>query len=276
MKTCIYQICYSPETFAHIPDGFLTLDYRKNEREDWREYWPIRQFLKSNHLSDDTLYGFMSPKFQQKTGLQHRDIERFLDSNYQQHDVVSFSPFWDLSSIFKNIFEQGDFFHPGLTDTCQEFADLHMAGINLRESITHSQNNIFCNYFLAKKSFWMAWLELGDFLFEEAENQHSALGKKLCDTTTYGVQSLPMKIFVQERLATICLLANKNFSCLSYSPFNLGSSTTPFNQFMRESVISDALKIAYVQTQEQGYLREFSTLRNEIIESLQKPKEVLI
>jgi hypothetical protein len=135
---------------------------------------------------------------------------------------------------------------------------------------------ILVHYFLAKKSFWMAWLELGDFLFEEAENQHSALGKKLCDTTTYGVQSLPMKIFVQERLATICLLANKNFSCLSYSPFNLGSSTTPFNQFMRESVISDALKIAYVQTQEQGYLREFSTLRNEIIESLQKPKEVLI
>jgi hypothetical protein len=276
MKTCIYQICYSPETFAQVPDGFLTLDYRENERADWREYWPIRQFLRSNHLSDDTLYGFMSPKFQHKTGLKHEDIQLFLNSNYQQQDVVSFSPFWDLSSIFKNIFEQGDFFHPGLTDTCQEFADAHIAGINLRDSITHSQNNIFCNYFLAKKSFWMAWLELSDFLFEEAENSQSKLAKSLCETTTYGIQRLPMKIFIQERLATICLLANKHFSCLSYSPFNMGASTTPFNQFLRESVISDALKIAYTQTQEHSYLREFSTLRNEIIESLQKPREILI
>ena len=122
----------------------------------------------------------------------------------------------------------------------------------------------------------MAWLELSDFLFEEAENSQSKLAKSLCETTTYGIQRLPMKIFIQERLATICLLANKHFSCLSYSPFNMGASTTPFNQFLRESVISDALKIAYTQTQEHSYLREFSTLRNEIIESLQKPREILI
>jgi len=274
MKTRIYQICYSPETMANVPEGFLVLDNLKNERADWREYWPIRQFLKNNYLSDDVLYGFLSPKFPQKTGLNHENIQDFLNTHYSDQDVVSFSPFWDLSSIFKNVFEQGDFFHAGLTEACQAFSDIHLAGIDLRDSITHSQNNIFCNYFLAKKSFWLEWLELGELLFEEAENRRTELSKKLCATTTYGAQNLPMKIFVQERLATICLLTNKKFSCLSYSPFNMGSSTTPFNQFMRESVISDALKIAYTQTQEYSYLREFSSIRDGIIESLAKPKDI--
>ncbi len=268
MKTRIYQICYSPETLANVPDGFEVLDNLKNERADWREYWPIRQFLLSNYLSDDVLYGFMSPKFPQKTGLQHQDIQEFLNTNYRGQDVVSFSPFWDLASIFKNVFEQGDFFHPGLTDACQAFADAHVCGINLRDAITHSQNTVFCNYFLAKKSFWHQWLELGELLFKESENQESDLARQLNETTTYGAQSLPMKIFVQERLATICLLANPSMNCLAYSPFEIGASTTPFNQFLHEAVLSDALKIAYSQTQQHSYLREFSDLRNNIIQSL--------
>lgn len=270
MKTRIYQICYSPETLANVPEGFLVLDNLKNERSDWREYWPIRQFLRSNHLSDDVLYGFMSPKFPQKAGLSHEGVQQFLNDHYQGQDIVSFSPFWDLVSIFKNVFEQGDFFHPGLTDACQAFADAHVSGMDLRNAITHSQNTVFCNYFLAKKSFWLQWLELGELLFNESESQHSKLAQQLNDSTTYGVQSLPMKIFVQERLATICLLANPSMKCLAYSPFEIGASTTPFNQFLREAVLSDALKIAYSQTQQHSYLREFSEIRNNIIESLGK------
>ncbi|MEY4341763.1 MAG: hypothetical protein RL541_1267 [Pseudomonadota bacterium] len=274
MKTRIYQICYSPETMANVPDGFLMLNNVKNERADWREYWPIREFLRSNHLSDDVLYGFMSPKFGQKAGLQYQDIQKFLNENYSGQDVVSFSPFWDLVSIFKNVFEQGDFFHPGLSDTCQLFADAHVSGLNLQDSITHSQNTIFCNYFLAKKSFWLEWLALGELLFHESENQQTELSKKLNDTTSYGVQNLPMKIFVQERLATICLLANPKIKCLAYSPFEIGASTTLFNQFLREAILSDALKIAYSKTQQHSYLREFSSIRNEIIATLARTGEV--
>ncbi len=268
MKTRIYQICYSPETLTNVPEGFLVLDNLKNERTDWREYWPMRQFLLSNYLSDEVLYGFMSPKFMQKTGLNHQQVESFIQANYRGQDIVSFSPFWDLTSIFKNVFEQGDFFHPGLTNACQAFADAHIAGLDLRDAITHSQNTVFCNYFLAKKSFWLEWLKLGELLFNEAENQQSELAKILNESTTYGVQSLPMKIFVQERLATICLLANPKMECLAYSPFLIGASTTPFNQFLRESILSDALKMAYSNTEQGSYLQAFSEIRNNIIESL--------
>ena len=274
MKTRIYQICYSKETLANVPVGFLVLDNVANERPDWREYWAIRNFLLNNYLSEDTLYGFFSPKFNSKTNFDNEKIQAFLLSNYKNQDVVSFSPFWDLMSIFKNVFEQGDFFHPGLTDACQMFADQHLTGIDLRNAITHSGNTIFCNYFLAKKSFWIEWLALGEILFAVSEDAQTELAKKLNDETSYGEQHAPMKVFVQERLATICLLMNNEFKCLNYSSFEIGASTTPFNNFYHEAVISDALNRAFTQTENHSYLNEFSNLRDRIIQKLSQPIQV--
>lgn len=274
MKTQIYQICYSEETFAQVPEGFLALDNRDNVRSDWREYWPMRNFLLNNHLSDDVLYGFLSPKFSSKTLLSHAGIQAFLSSHYQQEDVVSFSPFWDLCAVFQNIFEQGDFFHPGLASACQAFSQEHAAGLDTTGAITHSQNTIFCNYFLAKKSFWLEWLDLGEKLFACAERNSGPLSESLNQTTSYGVQQLPMKIFVQERLATMVLLANARFSCLAYSTFNTGPSTTPFNQFLNESIISDSLKISHDRTGHALYLNQFGLMRDAIISKLSASKQV--
>jgi hypothetical protein len=268
MKTSIYQICYSAETLAEVPEGFKLLDNTANERPDWREFWAIRNFLKNHYLSEDTLYGFLSPKFKSKTSLDNAKIQAYLAENYSGQDVISFSPFWDLMSIFKNVFEEGEFFHPGLSETCQMFSDQCIAGIDLKDATTHSGNTLFCNYFLAKKTFWNEWLKLGELLFEASEKGTNELAKRLNANTSYGLQSVPMKVFVQERLATICLLANKNFKTLNYNSFAIGASTTPFNRFYKEAIIGDALKRAYMQTGYKTYFNEFSNLRNSIIEKL--------
>jgi len=269
MKTYIYQICYSKKTFENIPDGFLSLDHLHNERSDWRELWPIRKFLKTNELSDNVLYGFLSPKFSQKTLLNHKGVQDFLLANYDGEDVVSFSPFWDLMALFKNVFEQGDFFHPGLSDACQKLVSTYALDLNLSDCIMSSQNTLFCNYFLANKKFWLHWLTLADYLVAISEEQVSDLSSQLNAPTSYGEQQLPMKVFVQERLASICLLSHPNFKCLNYSPFNIGPSTTPFNQFFNEAVLSDALKRAYVQTSHTSYLNAFASLRDSVIKQLQ-------
>jgi len=268
MEIKIYQICYSAETMEKIPNGFLLLDNLKNQRPDWREYWAIRNFLINNNLSDDTLYGFFSPKFSQKTNLDFKKIQDFLLLKYKGEDVVSFSPFWDLMGVFKNTFEQGDFFHPGLMEVCQNFADEHLCGIDVKGAVTHSGNTIFCNYFLAKKSFWKEWLAMGEKLFHLSETQESGLAVRLNEVTNYGAERVPMKVFVQERVATICLLINKNFKCLNYNSFDIGSSTTMFNTFRSESILSDALKRIFTETGHQVYLDEFYNIRNNIIGKL--------
>ena len=268
MKIVIHQICYSEETLKEIPEGFLVLDNLKNERPDWREYWPIRNFLLSNDLQEGNLYGFFSPKFLQKTNLDSEKINSFVTSNYQNQTLINFSPFWDLSSIFQNIFEQGDFFHPGLRNACQLFSKKFLSNFDLENSITHSQNTIFCNYFVAKREFWYKWLKLGELLFNSAEENNSELALELNKQTSYGAQNLPMKIFVQERLASICMLTDQEFSSIAFNPFEIGASTTPFNRFFHEAVLSDALKFCYANTHARIYLREFASIRNEILKKL--------
>ncbi|WP_333844072.1 O-linked N-acetylglucosamine transferase, SPINDLY family protein, partial [Limnohabitans sp.] len=191
----IRQICYSEDTLKNIPDGFLPLNNLENLRPDWREYWPIRNYLLNNHLDNNCYYGFFSPKFTQKTGLSYVNVSNFLAEDKYNSEIYIFSPFWDLTCLFKNVFEQGDFFHNGLMDASQKFVNKTKLNIDLTIATTHSQNTIFCNYFVAKKSFWIKWLILAEQLFTEAEHCNSELAILLNNNTNYGAQFIPRKIF---------------------------------------------------------------------------------
>ena len=97
----IYQIFYNESTQKSNDPGFLPSDNLSNERPDWSEYWPIRRFFTGRTLSPDTYYGFLSPKFHQKTGLSAQDVRTFLVDCTD--DLVLLSPFLTsrpLRSIF--------------------------------------------------------------------------------------------------------------------------------------------------------------------------------
>jgi hypothetical protein len=65
----IYQILNHYTKPGDLDPGFLVLDNSSNERPDWFEYWPIRKFLLSEPLDEESFYGFLSPKFKYKTNL---------------------------------------------------------------------------------------------------------------------------------------------------------------------------------------------------------------
>ena len=264
------QICYSPQTLSELPEGILALDYQDNARPDWREYWPIRQFLLNNVLADNTLYGFFSPKFGYKTGLGSADVQAFIHQDSGPHDAYFFSPFWDLSSFFINIFEQGDFFHPGLTQASQRFVDSIGLSTPVKFQVTHSQNTVFCNYIVANKTFWLKWLALGERLFFAAEHPEAdpQLQALLKDDTTYGEQRLPLKVFLLERLATLLLLNEPALKAKGYDCFQLSPSITPLNQFFNEAVQCNALKMAYDQSASPFNLHAFMNLRNQVFQQL--------
>src|SRR6266567_2286503 len=114
----IFQIFYSEDTRKMLDPGYIPLDNLSNERPDWREYWPIRRFLKNTELHENEYYGFLSPRFKEKTGLSSQQVKEFIEADY---DVISFSPFFDQGSFFLNLFEQGDVAHRGLGSLTQQF-----------------------------------------------------------------------------------------------------------------------------------------------------------
>jgi hypothetical protein len=236
----IHQIYYSPD--QELDPGFAALDNSANLRPDWFEYWPIRNFLLRETLDEHAFYGFLSPRFKQKTNLDAVGVNQFIARCGPNTDVVLLSPSIHNSAFFLNVFEHGDSEHPGLIDVAGKFLVRADQPRSIEGSVSDSRNTVHSNFFLAKPRFWRVWLTLTERLFQIAEDPDDLLGRELRKPTTYrGGESVQMKIFLMERIATWILMNDASFVVCARDPFAARSRIYK----LPLAVICDALKIAY-------------------------------
>jgi len=263
----IYQIYYDDATRQNLDPAFIPLDNVKNERPDWREYWPIQTFLKSHFLDAETYYGFFSPKFQAKSGLNGKSVIDFIETH--QADVYTFSPFVEQAAFFLNVFEHGEANHPGLMDAMQQFVAAANIPIDLRAVVCDFNNAVFSNYFVAKAAFWVKWLELGEQLFSISEGADSPLAVSLNAATDYHKQvgDVGLKVFMMERLATLMLIYYQ-FTTKAYDPFAITRSGIPASRLDHEMRIANALKVAFLSSGDARYIESFGRFRNSVLAGL--------
>lgn len=238
------------------------MNHMENIRADWREYWPIRQFLQSAELDENDFYGFFSPKFFTKTGLNHSAVVNFVRSASPDIDVFTFSPQPDMGAFFLNVFEQNDLFDPGFIEACEGFFSEIGLSTNLRGMVMDSRQVVFSNFFVARPKFWRAWLALNERLFALCEGPDSPLSQSLNFITSY--EGVPRKVFLVERLASYLLTANRNWKVKAYSTFACAWSASGMNLYRHEAVLSDALKIAIREQGFPEYVTAFATLRDTV------------
>ncbi|WP_377702458.1 hypothetical protein [Pseudoduganella sp. UC29_71] len=260
----LYHIAYSPETLASVPPGFSVLDNMSGLRNDWREYWPMRTFLLRETLDPEAYYGFFSPRFQEKTGLDAGKVTAFVHAAGGA-DVVAFSPQVDMGAFFLNIFEQEELFQPGFSALSQEFVQRVGLQADLATLVMDSRHIIFSNYFVAKPAFWRAWLDLNEQLFALCERgpADDALRAGLTDATTYP-GAVQRKVFLMERIASLLLAIDARWTCKAYNPFGLAWSASRLNQFRLEAILSDALKMAIREQGYAEYYEAFSAMRDKL------------
>jgi hypothetical protein len=247
-----YQILNHYTSRQELDPGFDVLDNSGNERPDWYEYWPIREFLLNEKLDENAFYGFLSPKFKQKTNLNAAEVRDFIQASGPATEVALFSPSIHNSAFFLNVFDHGNAEHPGLLDVAKQFfARIHHPQA-LEDLISDSRNTVHSNYFIAKPRFWRAWLKITEQLFAIAEIPGDPLGVLLRTPTQYrGRRDVQMKIFLMERVATWILITDRSFAACVHDPFASRSRIYK----LPLAVICDALKIAYV-TQGRGQYKD--------------------
>jgi hypothetical protein len=254
----IHQIYYSPD--QELDPGFSALDNTANPRPDWFEYWPMRNFLLRETLDEHAFYGFLSPRFKQKTNLGAVAVNQFIARCGPNTDVVLLSPSIHNSAFFLNVFEHGESEHPGLIDVARKFLVRADQPKSIDGSVSDSRNTVHSNFFLAKPRFWRAWLTLTERLFQIAEDPDDLLGGELRKPTTYrGSESAQMKIFLMERIATWILMNDASFVVCARDPFAARSRIYK----LPVAVICDALKIAY-STQGRGQYKDVFHLVSKI------------
>ena len=254
----VYQILNFYTSRQALDPGFRILDNSANQRPDWYEYWPIRNFLLNESLDEQAFYGFLSPKFKQKTNLDAAQVEALVREADASTDVISLTPSIHNSAYYLNVFLHGEAKHPGLLAVTQEFLQRFGKPMDLGTLVTDSRTEVFSNYFIARPRFWREWLKVNEAIFAIAEDPADALGEKLRVAVPYRARaSAPMKIFVMERIATWILNADAGFHASVRDPFAAATKIhrTPV------AVVCDALKIAY-STQRRGqYLDVFQLVQ---------------
>ncbi|MGZ5052450.1 MAG: hypothetical protein ACXWF8_14800 [Methylobacter sp.] len=259
----LYHIAYSPETLANVPPGYGVLNNLNSEKNDWREYWPIRNFLLKETLDDDSYYGFFSPRFVEKTGLTHAQVTEFVQDAAPDADVVSFSPQPDMGAFFLNLFEQEELFEPGFIAACEMFFASIGMPLPLASLVMDSRQIIFSNYFVARPAFWREWLRINELLFAICEGPDSELKQALTHETPYP-GAVQRKVFLMERIASLLLTINRNWQVRAYNTFATAWSASRLNQFKMEAILSDALKIAMKEQGFPDYHTAFATLRDKL------------
>jgi hypothetical protein len=248
----IYQILYTKA--EGLDPGFLVLDNSANERPDWFEYWPIRKFLLSKPLDDESFYGFLSPKFKDKTNLSAAAVHEFVGRHSGTADVILLSPSIHLTAYHLNVFKYGDTCHPGLLDIATRFFRRIGQPTNLNDLVTDSRNEVSSNYIVAKPRFWRAWLDITEQLFAIAESPTDPIGVELRKATSYrGRHDVQMKIFILERIVTWILARDSRFVAHARDPFVARSRIYK----LPGAIVCDALKLAYVRN---GRKEEFKEL----------------
>jgi 2-polyprenyl-3-methyl-5-hydroxy-6-metoxy-1,4-benzoquinol methylase len=262
----IHQIYYSEQTHAELDPGFLPLDNSANERPDWREYWPMRRFLLGRELEPDCHYGFFSPKFKQKTTLTAAVVTDFVRQRGATADVISFSPFFDQMAFPLNIMELAVVNHD-CRETFAQCAALVAPGFDIERSVMSSLETVFCNFFVAKPAFWREWLAKCELLFELAEQGLTPLGQALNRVVTYGTATAPAKVFVIERVASLLLWSQKQWTVERCNPVLLPQASARLLQVAGgpDLMVLDALKIAYTKSGTEHYLALYRHVRDNIL-----------
>jgi hypothetical protein len=249
----IYQIRSYYTKMEDLDPSCLVLDNSANERPDWYEYWPIRKFLLNQPLDEESFYGFLSPRFKQKTNLSSAAVRDFVNREGSAADVVIFSPSLHLTAYYWNVFQYGEYCHPGLLNLATQFFRRIGQPTNLNDLVTHSHNEIYSNYMLAKPRFWRAWLDITEQLIAIAESPTDPLGAELRKPTSYrGHRDAQFKIFIMERIPTWLLTRDSGFVARVRDPFVARSRLYK----LPGAIVCDALKFAYVTDRRQEKYRD--------------------
>jgi hypothetical protein len=276
----IFQIYYDEPSRQLLDPAYLPLDNTKNERPDWYELWVIRNFLRNNQLSEDAWYGFLSPNFAKKTGLNAQHIAEFLEFSRDRSEVALILAYaWDQVAYFLNPFEQGEVWHPGIMALSQSVFRHLGYDVDLSLLATYSGNFTYCNYIVAKPVYWRKWLTLAEGFFDLAENQHTQLAIRLRETTSYGsiARQEPIKAFIQERLPAL-VLWNDRFRTTT---LNTSSSFPVWDHLFEVGLATrgvlqacDELKKRYCETRELRFLELFKEVRRLVARKFALPEDL--
>jgi predicted O-linked N-acetylglucosamine transferase (SPINDLY family) len=219
----------------------------------------VRQFLLSNTLLEHVFYGFFPQNWTEECGLSHHALSAFASQG--GGDVLTVSPCWDLSCLHLNPFVLAEAAHPGVLPAAQAFCQSIGLPVDLSRCVMHSHNTVFGHSLLAKKRFWLRWLEMSEQLASLAKQPGTPIYDLLQVPANLEGREVSVKEVLQSLLLDLLLLQG-GWSVKTYPVFELKPSAPSSAGLEAQAVMANALKHMHAASGEARYLAQFEQLQH--------------
>lgn len=148
----IFQIYFEGWQRELLDPAFYPLDNSRGTSE-LMEFAVFEQLQKNQATQGATLWGALSWRFGEKTGMQGNDwVKQILE--HPGNDVYFCNPHVQNEAIFHNMWLQGETSHPSFLDISKAF--FVAAGLDDKELAAIHPSSVYssANYFVATPKFW--------------------------------------------------------------------------------------------------------------------------
>ena len=258
----LYQPYIGEDEKNSLPPSVIPWDAASNTDNSTREYELFKQVHQANTGKNDA-WGLVSRKFTHKSLLAVEDFIHFAEQKLSEgNDCVFVNPMMGIEALHFNVWQQGvQCGHAGL----EKIIDFLEKSLGVPFNTPMDRNTFaFCNYFIAKPSFWNAYFAFVDqalqFLDQEATN-NTEVGSIYAGTGSYHRDAnVTMKPFIIERLFST-FIQNSEFKVASFT-YGKGFYEYKFGgQFGGFLYQLSALKNTGLQLQEENLLAAYDQIR---------------
>lgn len=203
----IFQIYYQERQSPLLDPDFEPYD-NAGDSSPLLEFNVFTKLLQSKELQDVKLWGALSWKFGQKTGLSGAQFKKEIAAN-PGYDVYFCNPHSEIEVLYHNLWLQGEAAHPNFIALCKEIFEVAGLPAELLIEIQPSLNFATANYFVATPTFWKRYAAFVSRVLLAANKKLSPTARAILFSSTAdpsGVHAQASYIpFVIERLFSVFL-----------------------------------------------------------------------
>ena len=217
-RIVVYQSFYEDWQIEHLDPGFVPYDCRVHPYPQLYEtYWLLRLYESGWYRNCD-YSGLFSWKFLSKARIPGWKFIEFVQKN-PGYDVYFINPFPLLAYLFFNIWDEGEYCHPGLVGLSQSLLTKAEYSVSIPDLSRNDQNTLlYCNYWVGNDKFWDTYMTFVQPLFSCCTNWDEKEGSNpYFGLTVYEGEEAPFFPFIFERLFSTLLLMNEDIAVCPFS-----------------------------------------------------------
>lgn len=152
----IFQIHYESWQKQLLDPAFISLDNAKSTSE-LLEFDVFLRLFKSDYVKDAKLWGALSWRFAEKTGLSGQDLIKSIQAN-PGYDVYFCNPVPENEALYHNMWLQGEISHPQFLGLLQAVFKVTGLPLDALIGIESIEKCSVANYFVGTAKFWETYL----------------------------------------------------------------------------------------------------------------------